>query len=138
MWEIEFIPDENLLFYRIHENWIEDGEVNPGVFRERGEGENKGMSTDWGKYSSPADCKSRSPNPDKNGIVHFVTKDLRSLELKVVHSPIVVDTPIKNKPWITSNRAHTNVTGHVENVKVRLKLLDLFKWEINPTIPTKF
>ncbi|NIR52265.1 hypothetical protein GWO43_27100 [candidate division KSB1 bacterium] len=97
--ESEVIPDEDLLYYNIHKNWIREGEVMPGVFRERGEEELKGMSTDWCKYSSPQECRNRARKPSDNGVVHFVTKELRYLQLKVVHAPF------RNNP------AHTNVKG---------------------------
>ena len=135
MWPVEKIPIKSRLFYRIHETWIDEGEVNPGVFQQRGEETEKGMSTDWEKYSTPQQSRLRCKNPQKNGVINFITKDLRGLQLEVIHSPFIINEPIKKKPWIKSNRAHTNVKGDVENVKIRLQLLDLFKWEIQPSTP---
>ena len=44
MWPAELIPDEDLLFYRIHKSFIVNGELVPGAFQERGEGDARGMS----------------------------------------------------------------------------------------------
>ncbi len=126
MWEIETIPDNDLLYKRIHENHIRDGEVMPVTFKEQGEDDNKGMSTDWAKYSRPRETKLRARDPKKNGVVSFDTEDLRDLNLEVVHAPI------KDPPKIEDNRAHTHVQG-IDTEK-RVKLLDLIKWEIKPKV----
>ncbi len=72
MWEIEFIPDEDHLFYRLHKSFILEGEVLPGAFQERGEGEQRGMSTDWEKYSTADDALQRSKIPNENGISEVI------------------------------------------------------------------
>ncbi len=79
MWDTETIPDKDVLYKRIHENHIEDGEVMPITFKEQGKHDNKGMSTDWKKYSTPKETKLRARSPKKNGVVSFVTGDLRDL-----------------------------------------------------------
>jgi len=127
MWDTETIPDKDVLYKRIHENHIEDGEVMPITFKEQGKHDNKGMSTDWKKYSTPKETKLRARSPKKNGVVSFVTGDLRDLNLEVAHAPI------KDHAEIEDNRAHTNVKGiDTEN---RAKLLCLIKWEIKPRVP---
>lgn len=69
MWEIELIPDDAVLYYRIHKGFVVRGELIPGVFKERGEGKNRGMSTDWDKYSTAQEALNRSKKPADNGVV---------------------------------------------------------------------
>lgn len=116
MWPIEVIPNNSRLYYRIHQTFIRNGKMVPSVFKERGEGESCGMSTDWEKYSTPEESRNRAPIPEKNGIVSFIAGNLRDVNLEVIHAPS------------NHNRAHTNVKGI--DVESRLKLLDIFKWEI--------
>jgi len=124
MWEIEEIPDADLVLYRIHQTNFVDGEIVPGAFRETGNEITKGMSTNWSKYSTPKATRKGGPqNFNMYAVISFVSGVLRSeCELEVIHSPS------KN------NRAHSLVKGiDVEKPKkeeIRLKLLDLFKWEI--------
>jgi len=121
MHEIEDIPNEDRLYYRVHQSYFSRGELKPGVFREIGDG----MSTDWAKYSTPLESRNRAKKPEKKGIVSFIVGDLRKLNLTVVHAPS------------KENRAHTNVKL-VNDVEIRLKLLDQLldpnnetvKWEI--------
>ena len=123
MWEIEQIPDKDLVYYRVHKTWMDNNNVKPGVFRERGEGKSRGMSTDWEKYTTPHESRSRAPSsrPEVNGIIQFVVGDLRELELKVSHAPLV------------ENRAHTNVNSiDSKKEEARLKLRDIFEWQIMP------
>lgn len=84
MWPIEPIPDEDSLFYRIHKNFYPNKELKPRVFAPRGEG----MSTDWEEYSTPEESRNRAKIPEDNGIVSFITRDLRNLPLDVIHAPI--------------------------------------------------
>ena len=117
MYSKEIIPDKCSLYYRVHELYYRDDELIPGVFLERGDG----MSTDWDKYSTPEQSRKRAKNPNKNGIVSFAVGKLRNLSFNVDHAPS------------RSNQAHTNVKG--VTVESRLKLLDVYKWEIK--IPAK-
>jgi len=91
----EDIPNEDRLYYRVHQTYLLMGELKPGVFREIGDG----MSTDWAKYSTPLESRNRAKKPEKNGIVSFIVGGLRNLNLTVVHAPS------------KENRAHTNVKG---------------------------
>ena len=125
----EDIPDSALLYLRVHKTYIDDeGEVNVGVFKEQEEGNQKSMSTDWEKYSTPEDSRNRARKPDLNGIVHFIAGNLRNLTLSVTHSPI------DPNPTIKANQAHTNIKGKNKPIEddqeIRLKLLDEFEWDI--------
>jgi hypothetical protein len=113
MWPVEVIPDDDSLYYRIHEVNVRNGEILPVAFREIG----AGMSTDWNKYSTPKESLARAKNPNKNGIVSFVVLNLRNdLNLSVEHTPT------------DKNRSHTNVIGIDD--ESRLKMLNICEWEI--------
>lgn len=118
MWEKELIPNPDRLFMRIHDSDIREGNLIPGVFREKGEGELKGMSTDWEAYSTMQESRSRAKDPKVNSIISLIAGNVRSLNLSVDHAPE------------ENNRSHTNIKGI--NVEVRLKLADqkMFSWEI--------
>lgn len=118
MWPEEIILDPHILYLRVHDNNVRDGKLIPGSFKEHGEGEKKGMSTDWSKYSTVLDSLSRAKSPAKNSIVSFITGLLRYYTLTVLHSPE------------DNNRAHTDVKGADQlEVRVRLKLLNIYDWE---------
>lgn len=125
MWETESIPDDAVLYYRVHKGYIVDGKLIPGVFKERGEGENRGMSTDWNKYSTAKEALKRSKNPDDNGIVSFIVGETRNIkDIVVEHAP---------EP---DNQAHSHIKGippkKPMKTRVRRQLLDACKWEIKP------
>lgn len=127
IWEIEGIPDESLLYYRIHKSDCRDGKVLPGAFKERGAGEKRGMSTNWDKYSDPEDLMNVAHVPQDNGVGQFEVEKVREMELadlKVVHDP----------DKINNNRSHTHIIGIPRKgqlkTKVRLKLRLLFTWVI--------
>ncbi len=117
-WPIESIPDEDLLFYRIHKNNIVEGELIPGAFREIGSGESRSMSTNWDKYSTPQQAHSKASTPKDNGIVSFLTGNLRGIDLSITHAP----DPERN------DRSHTDVNGI--NVENRVNMMNLYMWEI--------
>ena len=127
-WAKEHIPSNDVLFYRIYKSHVDDGEVMPGCFREKGNGESKGMSTDWSRYSTAEQSKERAKTPSYNGIISFITGDIRGLSLTVAHDPI------ENHPSLPNNRAHTNISGigneRIKKTETRLKLTQKYKWEI--------
>ncbi len=120
----EIIPDSCRLFLRVHRKNIWDDKPVPGAFREHGEGDNKSMSTDWGKHSSAEEARSRANVPQSNSIIRLIVGDLRAIALQVTHNP----DSSRNNP------AHTDVKGIAEDKdlknKVRLQLLDLYEWVI--------
>jgi len=125
MWEIEQIPDDALLYYRIHKGYVIEGEVIPGAFKERGEGEHKGMSTDWNKYSTAKEALNRSKNPADNGIARFNVGEVRNIkDVLVEHAP---------EP---NNRVHSHIKGippkNPMKTRIRRKLLEACTWEIKP------
>jgi len=114
-WPKENIPDQALMFMRVHRNFLDDkGDPTPGVFRNH----NKGMSVDWNKYSTPKETLSRARKPAENGIIQMVARNIRQLPSQTVeHSPL------------EANRAHSEVFGE-KDTEVRLKFSRIFKWTI--------
>lgn len=56
-WESESIPDESVLYMRVHRAMLNaNGEPVLDAFRDHG----GGMSTDWEKYSTPAQTRRRA------------------------------------------------------------------------------
>ena len=121
MWQTENIPDDGALFYRLHATVdFRDGIVKPRAFQERGEGDARGMSTDWDKYSTPKKSRDRvrefGKDPANYRIGKFMVGVLRNeLLLSVTHQPF------------DENRAHTSVTGidGERETELRLKLRDV-------------
>ncbi len=124
-YSIEDIPDADRIFYRVHDSYFSDGILNPGVFRENGEGIHKSMSTNWEKYASAAITQGQHQAPQKNSVVSLIAGDVRTSGLKVDHSPL------------ESNRAHTDVRGIGNGPakdRIRLILYKLIQWEIETAI----
>ena len=123
-WPIESIPDADLLFMRVHRNNIVDGKPVVGVFINRGEGEQEGMSTDWSEHSTAEPTKLRATNLAwKGGVIQMVVGDVRKLPRQTVeHAPL------------PDNCAHTNVKGpkkaSVEGTQVRYLFMRIWRWAI--------
>lgn len=123
MWDIEEIPDSDLLFYRIHKSEFRDGTVIPGAFKERGEGEERGMSTNWNKYSTPDLLINVATIPNDNAVVQFHVQKVREIgSLLVKHAPL------------PNNRSHSHIIGIPKKgqlkTKVRAKLQEIYEWTI--------
>ncbi len=121
--DIEDIPNEHKLYYRVHKNHMDNGEVLPVAFEERGRiEETKSMSTDWEKYSTPERLKEKARKPELNAVISFIKQNLIDINLRVKHRPTIY-------------QAHTDVNGISKPIqrdpKIRLILCDLFNWEIN-------
>ncbi len=112
---VENIPDDDVLYYRVHVNNTENGMPVPGAFRDIGDS----MSTDWSKYSTASESQLRARVPEKNGIVKLNVGDLRSIPQTVTHSP---DLEL-------NNRAHTSVIGD-KTTKIRFKFMGIYAWVI--------
>jgi len=124
-WPIEPVPDNALLFMRIHKNHIQDGRPVPGVFQNHGEGDDAGMSTDWNKYSTPQETLDRkiATSPTwQGGIIELVAGEVRKIpQQSVVHAPL------------SENRAHTNVKGPKKGkdaTEVRYLFMRNWRWAI--------
>jgi hypothetical protein len=114
MWDIENIPDVDFVFMRAHKTKFKDGELMPGVFQDHA----GGMSTDWGKYSTAEQSRSRCKVPGDNAIIKLSVAGIRGIEkLSVVHEPL------------HDNQAHTEVFGD-KTTQVRVLLGRLVEWAI--------
>tara|TARA_R110002049_G_scaffold176324_2_gene343531 strand:+ start:748 stop:1158 length:411 start_codon:yes stop_codon:yes gene_type:complete len=132
MFEIEEIPDRDKLYYRVQKNWIRDGRILPGAIRERGEGENRSMSTDWEKYSTAKESQDRARTPKDNTIVSFIVGFLREETLLVTHAP-TEEIELDNGSTLPANQAHTDVKSGQKKIgseEIRLKLLEECNVEI--------
>lgn len=128
IWPTEAIPDNDLLYYRVHINNAPDGVLHPGVFREQ----SGSMSTDWSKFSTPEATRLRAKSgPAVNGVMTLHVGGVRSVSgLTVDHNPL------------DSNQAHTDVKGieakhgtppEVQRVRIRSELFQRFNtWTIPP------
>lgn len=125
-WPIEQIPDADLLFMRVPQNHIQNHEPIPGVFRNHGEGEQDGMSTDWSEHSTPEETIKRklAVTPTwRGGVIQMVVGDVRRIPRQTVKH-----TPLQN------NRSHTDVkgpkSGGVEGTQVRYLFMRAWRWAI--------
>ena len=121
-WPEENIPDQDLMYYRVHKNYIdlETGGPKPGAFGNQPKSDpNSAMSTDWEKYATPHDTQNRGaqlPVDVNYAIISLNAGDVRNLgadELQYVNH-----TPDKDR----NNRAHTDVRGK-KTPEVRRKLM---------------
>jgi len=110
---VESIPDEDDLFYRIHEVNCRNGNIIPSAFYDIG----SAMSLDRCKYSTPEDSKNRAKIPEKNGIVALKTKMVRAILLNVEHDPT------------NTNQSHSLVVGK-KDPEIKLKLSRLALWKL--------
>lgn len=117
---VEEIPNEDSLFYRLHKNYLREGEIIPGAFQAKG---GEGMSTDWSRYTNAEQSLNRSVSPENNGIISLNVREVRNIEdLMVKHCPI------------EENQAHSEVYGIPEKgpfkTRIRASLLKIANWEI--------
>lgn len=115
MWESESIPDGDLLFRRVHKQYVVNGELQPNAFSDQG----PGMSAHWQRYCTPQRARSKAKVPADNGIVSLRTGSVRDIPLEVSHTPSQND------------RSHTTVMGE-KTAAVRVKLWKLANWEVRP------
>ena len=121
-WQIEHIPNEDKVYMRINRknSHPSDYKIHPGVFAVKGY---DGLSTDWQKYSTPAESHARSSIPEDNGVVSVVVSDVREIKiLSVEHKPILI------------NRSHSVIIGipssGLEKTRVRNLLANIVYIEI--------
>ena len=112
-WKREEIPDEDMLFMRVHKNHIQpDGNILLIAFRNHGDPGNPsrepGMSTA---------CRQRGKDPDKYEVITLQVGKVREIpDQRVDHTPIY-EPPILN-------RAHTDVYGEKDE-EARLTLFQI-------------
>jgi hypothetical protein len=113
---VEHVPNEDVLFLRVHPLRAPDGELQASAFDDHG----PGMSTNWQKHCpTAADSKNLAAKPKGQGVVSLVVGPIRAIPLAVTHTPAKKD------------RSHTTVAGE-KTPEVREKLLRQATWEILP------
>ena len=130
-WPIEVVPDADSLYMRLLAMFVVAGEIQPGCFRAHGTDDSRGMSTDWDKYSTPAETRKRAESkpPSAYGVLSMIVGSVRGIEgLSVRHAPS------------SSNQAHTNVNGvisdpEVDHTEVRERLASIADLVIDPSQP---
>ena len=120
MWNAENIPDEAVLYERVHQNNLdEQNRPKPGAFRNLPTKED-GMSTDWEKYSTPFETRQRAKYPQANIVIALIARDVRAIDgQEVEHTPV---NPSEEQP---GNRAHTDVFGE-KTTEARLKFMQIW------------
>ena len=125
---IEEIPNEAILFYRIHTEYIDREEnddkkkIKPSAFDPQPKPHGTEMSVGWKKYCSAQDIKDRAKKPEKIGVVSFNSTEVRE-------SPTVLN--VAHRP--TSNRDHSiifDVLSDANDPEIRIKLRRICQWEI--------
>ena len=122
------IPDEHYVYMRVHKQNIDykatshNRMIRPVAFDAKGEG---GLSVDWSKHSTPQESLERSKVPENNGIISMPIFGIRAnpLPLSVLHKPD------------ETNYSHSEIfeipPRKPSDMGVRVKLMDLSKWEIH-------
>lgn len=117
-WPVEAIPDADEVFMRAHQTHFRAGDLQPGVFRQLG----NGMSVDWSRYATPEETRNRAQDPSANAVIATLVGRIREIQnLQVQHDP----------DYERKNRAHSIVVelptqGSPELVETRLKLHRIF------------
>lgn len=120
MWPKEDIPDTDLLLMRVHiKTHAAKGMLSLGALQNR----DGGMSTDWNKYATPSETRSRGRRPkDEYAVIQMQVGEVRAVPNQVVeHTPIY-----------PTNRAHTEVFGEKDE-EVRVLLKRCAAWAIPPS-----
>jgi hypothetical protein len=122
-WPAEQIPDADALYKRVPQSHVEsDGRLGPNAFVKIGEGEMRGVSTNWSKYSDPHSTrdavKVATPprDPLNYSVVSFLAGAVRAVSsvVEVRHTPL------------PDNRSHTDIRypdmPKVDATELRTKL----------------
>ena len=129
MYEIEPIPDSDLIYLRVPKVYIDpDGVVIHRAFEEH----DGGMSTNWAKYATPESTRQQvvanQKEPKNYGVLSFVAGEVRRIE----------NTTVEHTPIFPDNRSHTDVTGPGPKTPigyqtmVRVKLAGMCNWCLHP------
>jgi hypothetical protein len=126
-WPAELIPDRARVFRRVHRTFLlgraekdEDG-IPLGAIRKDVE-----LSTDWSKYSTPEETRSRALKPEANGVISLPVGSIRRETQQTETVQTVEHAPEPN------NRSHSLVVGRKDQ-ETRVLLSRLARWEIRLT-----
>ncbi len=130
---IEEIPNEDSLYFRIHEVNIDHEEIDPYkkiklIAFDPHPKTSTQMSTNWNKYSTPLALQQLAKAPEKNGVVSFPVDAVRKIPypLQVIHDPISTEE--------VRNQAHAlvlDIPPRKNDIGIRIKLRDICSWEIH-------
>lgn len=127
-WEIETIPCSDTLYFRIHENQyrqvLRANKAFEGLFPNHFCSAGGYHSVDWDKYSSAACLQKKANNPCQNGVVEFLTGEVRKDGHQVEHSPT------------KHNQAHSAIYG--KEALIRVTLGRIARWCPGFEIEMKF
>lgn len=88
----EDIPDDAILYMRVHKVWWSKKKKRFGAdaFRDSGEGAQKGMSTNWSKYASAEQTREEATSSaGDNYVVAMKAGDIRRIPgLTITFSPL--------------------------------------------------
>jgi hypothetical protein len=121
-WPKEEIPDSHVLYMRVHKNNFVNGSLTIVALKDHAppEGGRPGMSTDWCRYSTPQETRSRDTRtPENYGVVKMQVGTVREIP----------GTGVEHTPRPT-NRAHSDVFGDKNDQEIRLKLKRAMLWVI--------
>jgi len=162
-WEIEDIPDQHLVFIRVHIDHFneQNGEFLPLAFKNRDDDQGvTAMSSDWSKYGDPGktqEAGAQEPQSEKYHVISLGVQEIR----EIIPLQFVVHAPVCDDPKLPNNQAHTNILGpksrkefvelsksddkrsgtnwaRLESDRVRLAFANAIKtWEIRATKPSQ-
>jgi hypothetical protein len=126
MWESEPIPDDALLFLRVHRQWIKNNEPRLGAFQKRLDVTRNrlGMSTDWNKYRHPEETRTKlGKDPTDYAVLQMSAGSIRA----DLPSDTIEHTPKEEE----GNQGHTDIWGE-DDEETRLKYSRLnWSWAIS-------
>ena len=101
MWKGEFIPDEDDLYRRVPKDQYNEktGKISSGAFMLREDKNEKALSFNWSKYSTPEESSMCPITANRYYLGALYAKVPRDEQLEVVHAPS------------KKNRAHSRITG---------------------------
>lgn len=130
--QIEQIPDNALLYRRIHHNLMKrNGQVARAAFDLHPQYGETSLSVDWAEHATPEETRGRDGrDPRCFGVVSLLAAKVRNLgeglpELSVRHDPIL------NDPKLEDNYAHSLIEGDL-NLAVRTEVRDSCTWRLHP------
>jgi hypothetical protein len=116
----EPIPDEAPLWRRVPA-FDAEGRATPAAFDVVDV--DKGLSVDWGRYSTPAQTRGRVRVPGRFGIAELVAGPVRAIALSVQHTPS------------NTNDSHSTIGELASDPEFRVKLARQSKRVISPEDP---
>jgi len=144
IWEVENIPGNDNLYRRVHFQMYNSKNpdiVPPSAFKNSPEND-KNLSTDWSKYTTPKGVHDLIAKQYKANKVEF--KNPNDFFILTINVQKIIDlnieqtvehTPIQNIPeqcGNPNNRAHASIIGEKTTEEIRLKLSYISSWILKP------